>query len=161
MVINSTTVEVTWDPPSITNGILRYYTVVYGSSDGMEMMEVNSTDVASSRIGEDVGSGFNVGSISLLVSGLDPFTNYTFYVLAVTVAPSEPSDSVTVRTDEGGKKYLAMSKYISCIYFRMTVQANRYPKALCTMTLYYAQTEVFFKIYNARQYGIFSPSIWY
>ena len=43
--VNSTTVEVTWDPPSITNGILRYYTVVYGSSDDMEMMEVNSSDV--------------------------------------------------------------------------------------------------------------------
>ena len=84
-VINSTTVEVTWDPPSITNGILRYYTVVYGSSDDMEMMEVNSSDV------------------TVLVSGLDPFTNYTFYVLAVTITPSEPSDSVTVITDEGGE----------------------------------------------------------
>ena len=84
-VINSTTVDVTWDPPSITNGILRYYTVVYGSSNDMEMMEVNSSDV------------------TVLVSGLDPFTNYTFYVLAVTVTPSEPSDSVTVLTDEAGE----------------------------------------------------------
>jgi len=82
--VNSTTVEVTWNQPSITNGNLRYYTVVYGSSNDTEMMEVNSSDV------------------TVLVSGLDPFTNYTFYVLAVTVAPSEPSDSVTVRTDEGG-----------------------------------------------------------
>jgi len=69
----------------------------------MEMMEVNYTDVTSPRIGEDVGSGFNIGSISLLVSGLDPFTNYTFYVLAVTVAPSEPSHNVIVRADEAGK----------------------------------------------------------
>ena len=84
-VINSTTVEVTWDPPSITNGILRYYTVVYGSSDDMEMMEVNSSDV------------------TVLVSGLDPFTSYTFYVLAVTITPSELSDNVTVLTDEGGE----------------------------------------------------------
>jgi len=76
---------------------------VYGSSDDMEMMEVNSSDVTSLRIGEDVGSVFNIGSISLLVPGLNPFTNYTFNVLAVTVAPSEPSDSVTVRTDEAGK----------------------------------------------------------
>ena len=81
---NSTTVEVTWDPPSITNGILRYYTVVYGSSDDMEMMEVNSSDV------------------TVLVSGLDPFTNYTFYVLAVTVAQSEPSNNLTVLTSESG-----------------------------------------------------------
>jgi len=124
--VNSTTVEVTWDPPRITNGMLRYYTVVYGSSDDMEMMEVNSSDVSSSRsgdgdgshemvvlevnssdftssgMGQDIGSG--IGSISLLVSGLNPFTAYTFYVLAVTVATSEPSDSVTVLTNEAGKK---------------------------------------------------------
>ena len=81
-------VEVTWDPPNITNGILRYYTVVYGSSDDMEMMEVNSSNV------------------TVLVSGLDPFTNYTFYVLAVTVAPSEPSDNVTVLTDQGGRYHM-------------------------------------------------------
>ena len=80
--VNYTTVEVTWDPPSITNGILRYYTVVYGSSDDMEVMEVNSSDV------------------TVLVSGLDPFTNYTFYVLAITVATSEASDRITVLTDE-------------------------------------------------------------
>ena len=84
LVVNSTTVEVTWDPPSITNGILRYYTVVYGSSDDMEMMEVNSSDVI------------------VLVSGLDPFTNYTFYVLAITVVPSEASDNVSVVTHESG-----------------------------------------------------------
>jgi len=75
---------------------------VYGSSDDMmEMIEVNSSDFTSSGMGQDIGSG--IGSISLLVSGLDYFTNYTLYVLAVTVAPSEPSDSVTVLTDEGGK----------------------------------------------------------
>ena len=87
-IVNSTsvTVEVTWDPPSITNGIIRYYTIVYGSDDDMEMMEVNSSDV------------------TVLVSGLDPFTNYTFYVIAVTIAPSEPSDNVTIRTNEAGKK---------------------------------------------------------
>jgi len=124
--VNSTTVEVTWNPPRITNGILRYYTVVYhiiddmkmmevnfsdvsssGSGDGdssheMVVMEVNSSDFTSSGMGQDIGSG--IGSISLLVSGLNPFTTYTFYVLAVTVAQSEPSDSVTVLTNEAGKK---------------------------------------------------------
>ena len=121
--VNSTTVEVTWDPPRITNGMLRYYTVVYGSSDDMEMMEVNSSssgsgdgdgshemvvlevnfsDFTSSGSGQGIGSG--IGSISLFVSGLNPFTTYTFYVLAVTVATSEPSDSVTVLTNEAGKK---------------------------------------------------------
>ena len=94
--MNSTTVEVTWDPPSITNGFLRYYTVVYGSGD-------------APRRGQDISSGdmdvmqVNVNNVTVLVSGLDPFTNYTFYVLAVTVTPSEPSDNVAVLTDEGGE----------------------------------------------------------
>ena len=83
--VNSTTAEITWNPPSITNGILCYYTVVYGSDDDMEMMKVNSSDV------------------TVLVSGLNPFTNYTFYVLAVTVAPSEASNNITVLTNETGR----------------------------------------------------------
>ena len=44
----------------------------------------------------------NSSDVTVLVSGLDPFTNYTFYVLAVTVSPSEPSDNVIVKTDEAG-----------------------------------------------------------
>ena len=71
----------------------------------MEMMEVNSSDVTSSGMGSGSGSGMIVGFgfISILVSGLNPFTDYTFYVLAVTVAPSEPSDNVTVVTNEAGE----------------------------------------------------------
>ena len=74
---------------------------MYGSSDDMEMMGVNSSDVTT---GQDIGSGINFDFFSLLVSGLDPFTNYTFYVLAVTVAPSEPSGNVTVITRDIGKE---------------------------------------------------------
>ena len=45
----------------------------------------------------------NSSDVTVLVSGLDPFTSYTFYVLAVTIAPSEASQSVTVQTSEAGK----------------------------------------------------------
>ena len=79
----------------------------------MEMMEVNSSDVTSSGLGQDIGSGINVGSISLLVSGLDPFTNYTFYVLAVTVTPSEASGNVTVLTDEAGTHTIFVVKLMT------------------------------------------------
>ena len=44
----------------------------------------------------------NSSDVTVLVSGLDPFTNYTFYVLAVTVAPSDVSDGISVLTDEAG-----------------------------------------------------------
>ena len=67
---------------------------MYGSSDDMEMMEVNSSDV------------------TVLVLGLNPFTNYTFYVLAVTIAPSEPCDSVIVLTLERGK-YFCIHRCVS------------------------------------------------
>ena len=79
----------------------------------MEMMKVNSSDVTLSGMGEDIGSGSGSGSSSgsginnnffaLLVSGLDPFINYTFYVLATTIAASEPSNDVTVITRDIGK----------------------------------------------------------
>jgi len=115
LVINSTTVEVTWDPPSITNGILRYYTIVYVNNDNMKMLELNSSDVS---LGQDIsGDGMvvmemNSSDVTMLVSGLDSFTSYTFYVLAVTVVASEPSDGVTVLTDEAG----TVNIYYFCIY---------------------------------------------
>jgi len=70
----------------------------------MEMMEVNISDLTSSGSGQDIGSGMNNNFISLLVSELMPFTSYTFYVLAVTVTPSEPSGRVTVITRDIGKE---------------------------------------------------------
>ena len=69
---------------------------MYGSSD-------------APRRGQDISSGgmdaiqVNVNDVTVLVSGLDPFTNYIFYVLAVTITPSEPSDNVTVLTNEAGE----------------------------------------------------------
>ena len=50
----------------------------------MDLMELNSTNITA------------------LVTGLTPFTFYTLHVLAVTVAHSEASESVTVRTNEAG-----------------------------------------------------------
>ena len=69
---------------------------MYGSDDDMEMMKVNSSDV------------------TVLVSGLNPFTNYTFYVLAVTVAPSGASNNVTVLTNETGR-------WNSCLKYTLSV----------------------------------------
>ena len=83
--INSTAVWVSWNPPDITNGIIRYYTVVYRLNDNSETMELNSTNV------------------TVVVTGLDPFSHYVFYVLAVTVASSDPSENDTALTAEAGK----------------------------------------------------------
>ena len=83
--INSTAVRVSWNPPNIINGKIRYYTVVYRLNDSSETTELNSTDV------------------TIVVTGLDPFNHYIFYVLAVTVASSDPSENDTALTAEAGK----------------------------------------------------------
>jgi len=84
-VVNSTTIQIDWIVPAITNGIIRYYTVVYRLNNSMVLMELNSTDTTA------------------LVTGLTPFTYYTFHLLAVTVARSIAGENVTARTDEAGK----------------------------------------------------------
>jgi len=63
--------------------MLNYYTVVYACSDDMEMMEVNSSDM------------------TVFVSGLDPFTNYTFYILTSS-GTTYSCINLTVMTDEAG-----------------------------------------------------------
>ena len=82
--INSTAVQVNWNPPDITNGILRYYTVVYRLNDSSVTMKLNSTNV------------------TVVVTGLDPFNYYVFHVLAFTVASSDPSENDTALTAEAG-----------------------------------------------------------
>ena len=83
--INSTAVCISWNLPDITNGIIRYYTVVYRLNDSSETMELNSTDV------------------TVVVTSLKPFNYYVFYVLAFTVASSDPSENDTALTAEAGK----------------------------------------------------------
>jgi len=61
-------------------------------------------------------------NVTVLVSGLDPFTSYTFYVLAVTIAPSEPSNNFTVLTDEAGKEafiYIFNNTFLWLLTFYM------------------------------------------
>ena len=117
-MVNSTTVEVTWE--LLTNGIVPYYTVVYYSVDDMEMKKVNVTQDLSSSMGSSGGgvTDLSITNVTVLVSGLYPFTNYTFYVLAVTVTSSEPSDNVTVVTDEAGNFIHdnIMHSFYACMY---------------------------------------------
>ena len=97
--INSTAVQVSWNPPDITNGIIRYYTVVYRLNDSSETMELNSTDV------------------TVVVTNLDPFNYYVFYVLAFTVASSDPSENDTALTAEAGNRKLV--RILMVMYFSM------------------------------------------
>ena len=103
--INSTAVRISWNPPDITNGIIRYYTVVYRLNDSSETMELNSTDV------------------TVAVTDLNPFNYYVFYVLAFTVASSDPSENDTALTAEGGNTYeaIAYTVYTYITFFQLLV----------------------------------------
>ena len=97
--ISSTAVNVSWNQPDITNGIIRYYTVVYRRNDSSETMEVNATNV------------------TIVVTGLDPFKSYVFYVLAFTVALSNASENDTALTAEAGNTCIASLNTISLLIY--------------------------------------------
>ena len=66
------------------NGIIRYYTVIYGIDGSSQTAGLNST------------------SVSAMVTDLDPYTTYVFYVVAFTVELSNRSVSDTAMTAEAG-----------------------------------------------------------
>ena len=73
-----------------TNGMIRSYVVTYFPTSNS-----SAPTVEESVLG-------NVTSFN--ASGLDPFTNYTFEVVAVTVGPGPP-DSIVVQTAEAGESF--------------------------------------------------------
>lgn len=79
-----------WDDPIEDNGVIQRYTVHYFCTDP------NCEDKQSFTTERN-----------LLVTGLHPYTQYTFVVSASTVKGDGPaSKSVTKRTLEAGKKSL-------------------------------------------------------
>ena len=82
--ISATAVRVSWSPPNMLNGIIKYYTVVYGVDGSLKTEGLNST------------------SVSAVVTDLDPFTSYLFYVVAFTVELSNCSESDMAMTAEAG-----------------------------------------------------------
>ena len=88
--LNSTAVNVSWSPPQITNGTLRFYRVYYrvdqleGGSE--EKVEVKALDGVSSQ--------------SVVLDMLIEFTNYQIQVSAFTAAgEGTRSSAVSVTTD--------------------------------------------------------------
>ena len=86
---SSTSVNVTWSPPSMPNGIIRRYQVTYTRNDVMDAaMQMMNTSGPATKI---------------QLSGLERFANYNITVRGFTVALGEASDTATVRTNEDGE----------------------------------------------------------
>jgi len=93
--------------PNTTSGVITYYEVSYqvtGSSNMVTILNINTT--------------MDNMPLNGTVSGLLPFTNYTFSVRACTTAGcGDPSEEVTQATLEGGKL---------CIYMLYILYGNLY-----------------------------------
>jgi len=83
--LSSTEISVTWLQPDPTNGVIQQYIVTYYPSGSPGDNTTNSTSDTSITIG-----------------GLSAFTEYSVFVVAVTVAPGPASTAVNVTTSEAG-----------------------------------------------------------
>ena len=81
--LSSTEISVTWQQPDPANGMIQQYIVTYYPSGSP------SDNVSTSNT-------------SITIGGLSAFTNYSVFVVAVTVAPGPASTTVTVTTSEAG-----------------------------------------------------------
>ena len=83
--ITDTTVILNWTEPAVPNGVVTGYVITVINGVTREEFTVNATDT------------------ELEVTGLTPYTNYTFTVAAVNGGGvGNVSNPVTVQTSEGG-----------------------------------------------------------
>ena len=102
MPINPESIMVKWDLPQYPNGLLSGYRIYYKHSN-----------VTASRPGSD-GTGYEVNTVQsgtdlkYNISGLDPFTNYSIFVIAVGMPPQlsgRVNAEVLVLTKRGKECY--------------------------------------------------------
>lgn len=87
---NSTSINITWTPPNITNGILLHYEVRYSLTAG----DCSSGDVSSTTSVSNVAL-----SLSTMIYGLKKYQYYCVFVRAFTSAGPGQYSSTRVRTD--------------------------------------------------------------
>ena len=87
--INSTSIHLSWDRPSIPNGVITHYSLVYNVVGGSSTGPILITDTM------------------FTVEGLNEYTEYVFSIAAATSAGLGPSAEISNRTDEDGM-YICM-----------------------------------------------------
>jgi len=81
--ISSTSIMVTWQPPTTPNGFVRSYRIEYRS--GNFTNDINTTNT------------------SIIIKMLKIFTTYRVQVFAITVVEGDGSKIMNVTTNEDGK----------------------------------------------------------
>jgi len=105
MVVNFSTVQLSWQYPESPNGEIRGYSILYSSIPDNEIMIVNIT----------LDTIDDISNQSTMVSGLTPFTYYGFRVRAFSFGSQNgqdnlnvgiATDEIRVQTDEFGEIYV-------------------------------------------------------
>lgn len=100
---------VTWQPPTVPNGVILSYTVycydqIFDSSGSGGGMEVLLTPPGYLNITETTIAVASANQSEVIVTGLTPYTVYVCYVTANTsFGEGNPSIIHSARTDESGK----------------------------------------------------------
>ena len=106
---NSTTLLVTWLPPTTPNGVLSIYELQYTG--------VSSVNPVPSSFYQTQHLNISYPGISFLLSDLVPYSNYTISVRAFTSAgPGEYSEVIEDRTEEDGER--AVFAHYVCTHFK-------------------------------------------
>ena len=89
-VLSFSSINISWQPPTTRNGILCSYTItVFPTEHGQS--NANPSEVVNGSV------------TSFLATGLEPFTNYSVVVAAVTVAMGPFSEVATRVTFQDGE----------------------------------------------------------
>ena len=104
----STSLLVSWLPPSMPNGVLISYEVYYTGESSLNPVPASFYHSLSSTI--------SAPNTSLVLSNLVPYSNYTISVRAFTSAgPGEYSEVIEDRTEEDGEYTTTIFYFISLI----------------------------------------------
>ena len=119
MVLNSTTVKLSWQYPESPNGEIRGYSILYSSIPDNEMMILNIT----------LDTVDDTSNQTTIVSGLTPFTYYGFRARAfsfgdqnkqrIFVQVGISTNEIIMRTDEDGKVLQFIT--VCCHYLHFSI----------------------------------------
>ena len=82
VTISSTVVQLSWNSPDVTNGVLTKYTLIYASNDD------TSTII------------FNFDTVGATITNLDEDSFYLFTIYANTSAGAGPNSTISIVTPE-------------------------------------------------------------
>ena len=109
---SSRSISLSWQPPSIPNGVIRQYRVSFTEQDSSQSWQLTTT------------------SLGRQITGLHPYYTYSVRVAAVTIAEGPNSSVIQIQTYQDGN-YIIHCKlaFMHCILPSLIAQCPVVPPA--------------------------------